>query len=405
MIQQGFKIKLKVNKRIELIFKKHCGCSRFIYNYLLGKNIEAYDDRCKFLNLSQMSKILTNLKKDPEYSWLKEVESQSLQQSIRHLIQAFENMKKNRKHFGFPRFKKKKRSRESFTISNNADNSGISNNRLILQTIGRITIVRYKKALKRLPKDYKLTSVVIFQDSDQNWYASLKIENNDNQIIPEIKDELIGIDLGILNNYTMSYSNNGQFEHDVKENVKSYSKLEKRLAFLQQELSRKVKGSNRYNKCRKLIAKIHFKIKSIRKNFNHQLSILIIKDFRIIVIEDLDLKEMLSKKSLAKRIIDPAFYQFRLFLEYKCRLYNRILIIVDRFFPSSKTCSNCGNVKSDLKISDRTYTCEVCHSIKDRDINASDNLYNIGWYKMMHSKVLKKEEYSSWRQEEYLKAA
>lgn len=407
MIQQGLKFKLDTDEIIEEIFMKHCGCSRKVYNYFLGEYIRAIEDRYKFLKYSQMGKMLTGLKKNPEYFYLKEIESSSLQNSLRNLDQALKNHRNNPGHFGKPRFKNKYRAKKSFTISNNNNNCFVNiRNELYIAKIGPVKIVKAEKVLTRLPKKYKLTSIVISKDSDQHWYATLKIENYDEIIIPEIKDEIIGIDLGIKNNYTMSYSFEGQFVNEVKDNPKAYAKLEKRIKKLSQDLSRKVKGSRNYEKAKIKLAKMHFKIKTSRTNFNHQLSSSIIKNSRLVVIEDLDLKGMIQKnKSLAKRFTDNAFYQLRQFLEYKCKWYNREIIIVDRYFASSKTCSNCGNIKKNLDISDRTYTCEKCRNVEDRDINASNNLYNIGYYKMTHGKVLNQKEYSSWRETEWHNAA
>jgi putative transposase len=246
-----------------------------------------------------------------------------------------------------------------------------------LNKIGFVNLTRASKTLKRLPKEYLVKSATVFLNSDQHWYVSVLIECENQTHLPKL-DNIVGIDLGIKNNYQACYRNeDGDLEYQTIDNPNAYEKEIKNLSKFQRRLSRKVKGSMNRDKARQKVAKKHFRIKSIRKDFNHQLSKFLINNFQMIVIEDLDLNQM-KENRLGRKISDLAFYQFRTYLDYKSKWYGRDLVIADKYFASTKICSECGFKNMNLTLNDRDYTCPSCNTHLDRDKNASKNLYQVG---------------------------
>jgi len=203
---------------------------------------------------------------------------------------------------------------------------------------------------------------------------------------------MVGIDLGIKNNYKACFMQEEKFMFETIDNPKAYDAEFKKLKKLQQRLSRKVKGSKNRDKARIKLARQHFRIKSIRADFNHRLSKFLIDNFQTIVIEDLDLDEM-KKNNLGRQISDLAFYQFRTFLVYKALWYGRDLVIADKWFASTKICAECGYKNMNLKLSDRQYTCPNCNQSLDRDENAAKNLYQLGICYLDSGEVLNSSDY------------
>lgn len=369
----GLKFRLVMNKLESELLSKHVGCYRFVYNYYLDQKIQHYNKFNETLPTNECINDLPNLK--DEYSWLREVDSTSLQQSLRNLDTSYKNFFKS--GFGFPKFKSKKTSRQSFRITNVNNNIRVSNNKIKVGKVGFLRVFKGKKRLtSRLPKIYDIKSATISRDSDQHWYISLTIEC-ENQTSLKLNNNIVGIDLGISNNYTVHYNIGSEYHTDAIDNPKSFQKAEKSLKKRHRELSRKQKCSRNREKSRIYLAKSYFKVKSIRENFNHQLSRSLIDTFQMIVIEDLDLAEM-KEHRLGKQVSDLAFYQFRTFLSYKAERFGRNISIVDRYFSSSKLCSNCRTKNPTLQITDRTWTCPSCNTHLNRDINAATNLWQAG---------------------------
>ena len=376
MINQGIKLKLKLNsKQIDYI-NKHFGCSRFIYNYFLKENIDRHNTKNPKLSLSDMVTSLPILKK--EYHWLKVVDSTMLQKTCKNLDTAYKNF--FNKISDLPKFKKKYNSYQSFNIINaNKSNIRVNiDNTVRVGKLGNLKLVRPKKQLKYLNNlsNYRILSATISRDTDYHYYVSFNIECEPKTFLPANQDK-IALDLGIKNNYTAYYEQDTNYNYWYIDNPKSFNKYQNKLAKFQRRLARKEKKSNNYIKCKEKVAKIHFKIKSIRKDFNHQLTSKLIKTFQMITIEDLDLESM-KQNNMGKQISDLAFHQFKVFLEYKAKWYGRILNKVNKYFASSKLCNNCLNINSNLTLNDRTWTCQNCNTIHDRDINAAMNLFSAG---------------------------
>lgn len=372
---KGFKIQLNPNKSQEVLLNKHVGSCRFVYNYFLDLRKQHYDFDGTRISTNDCLRELTILKKTDKCKWLQEINTPSLQQVLRDQDQAYKNFFKGRSQF--PKFKSKHKDRPSFRMTNTNDSVRFQNQTLKVGKIGFIRITRADKQLKRLPKKFIIKSATVSKDSDQHWYASVLLECENQTHLPGL-DNIVGIDLGISNNYKLCYLNqNDELDYTTIDNPRAFEKKHKRLARLQRRVSRKVKGSKNREKAKVLVSKQHFKIKSIRKDFNHKLSKNLIDNFQVIVIEDLDLAKM-KENRLGRSISDLAFYQFRTFLTYKSEWYGRNLVVAESYFASTKVCAECGHKNMNLTLKDRRYTCPSCKTNLDRDENAAKNLYQLG---------------------------
>lgn len=368
-----FDFTLKVNHKQESMLQQHVGASRFIYNQMLALKINLYNNYNTNISRIDLINLLPSLK--IIYPWLTNIESSSLQQSIINLDKAYTNFFNS--GFGFPKFKSKHRSRKSFRIVYNNNNIRIENNRLKLPKLGYFNIYSVKKRLARLPDNYNIKSVTITFESDQKWHCTLLIECENQATLP-LTYNLAGIDLGIKNNYTVAnqrFTNisNQEFSYQVINSPIPYSKYEEKLKKLNRELSRRKKGSSNWTKTKLKLTKLYGKLARIRKDFNNKLTTWLVKYHDVISIENLNLDSM-KQNNLGKKISDLNFYQFRTMLEYKCEWYKKILLIVNRFFASSKLCSSCLTKNDSLKRDDYSWTCQNCGTHHDRDENAATNL-------------------------------
>ena len=238
-------------------------------------------------------------------------------------------------------------------------------NHIRLEKIGKVKIIKDRE----LPNGYKLMSVTVSKDTTGKYFASVLIETE----IPHFEKtgKQVGIDVGLKEFATLS---NG----DVIANPKWFRNNQAKLKKLQRRLSKKKKGSSRYKKNKLKVARLHKKTANQRDWFLHNVSTKIVKDFDIISIEDLNVSGMIKNRKLSKSIADVSFAKFFSMLDYKCKWYGKEIVKIPRFAPSSKTCSSCGNVKKELKLSERIYNCDVCGHLQDRDLNASININEIG---------------------------
>ena len=368
---KSFTVRLYPTKEQEILFKKHIGAMRYIYNWALDSNNKLYKEQKKKYSITELGKQLTQYKK--EEIWLNEISYATLKEAIRNLDKAYNNFYKGRSRL--PKFKSKKISKESFYTR--CDTLYFKENVVNLEKIGK---VKYKSSY-----DIDLTQIPKFSNpyvsfNGRCWVLTFGIDINNP--LQELTNEVIGIDLGIKELATCS--NNMVFPNINKGYV--VKKLEKKLRRLQRRVSRKYlnnkKGvcyvkTNNIIKLEKRIKKLHRRLYNIRQNYIHQVTSIIVKTKPCrVVMEDLNIKGMMKNKHLSKAVQQQKFYEFIRQMKYKCE-YNGIEFIqVDRFYPSSKTCSCCGNIKKDLKLSDRTYICDKCGLIIDRDLNASINLAN-----------------------------
>ena len=368
---KSIKIRIYPDTVQKEFISKQLGCCRLIYNKLLDYKKTKYEQNKQYISLKQLGKYLTNLKKQKEYLFLNNIYSVCLQQTMCDLIKSYDNFFKL--HKGYPKFKSKKDTKQSCRFTNVIfrGKRKINGNKITL-------IKQLSNILFKCSKDDKIYlnnnekyihSVTLTKTSTEKYYLSILIDYN---IIYKGKlDTVIGLDLGIKDFIVDSNGNRYENKH-------FYKNKENKLKKLQKQLSKKMKDSKNRNKIRIKIAKVHEKIKNQRLDYLHQITSKLVNENQIICIEDLNVNGMMSNHKLAKSISDLSFYEFRRQLEYKCRWYGRDLVIIDRFYPSSKTCHNCGYIYKDLKLSERKWICLQCGKEIDRDYNASLNILDKG---------------------------
>ena len=376
---KSIKIRIYPNAVQKEFISKQLGCCRFIYNKLLDYKKTQYEQNKQSVSLSQLGKYLTNLKKQDEYLFLNDVYARCLNQTMMDLIKAYDNFFKQ--HNGYPKFKSKKDTKQSCRFPINVFNrpnyicNKIKGNRITL--IKQLKNILFKCSRKDeiyLNENQKyIHSVTLTKTSTNKYYLSILIDYNINQ--KDKLDTVIGLDLGIKDFIVDSNRNRYENKH-------FYKNKEQKLKKLQQQLSKKQNGSNNRNKLKIKLAKVHEKIRNQRLNYLHQITSKIVNENQIICIEDLNVNGMMQNHKLAKSIQELSLFEFRRQLEYKCRWYGRQLIIIDRFYPSSKTCHNCGYIYKGLRLSEREWVCPHCKSLIDRDYNASLNILNEGLKQM-----------------------
>jgi len=364
MIRKSYKYRIYPNKEQRILAEKHFGCCRFVYNWGLGLKIETYTKENNSLSFFDLSNRLTKLKNTEEFSWLNEVNAQSLHMSLRNLDNAYTRFFKDKK--GFPKFKSKKTAKKSCQFSQGV-NILFEENKIKLPKFGKI------KAILHRPFEGKVKTTTLPKTSTGKYYVSVLVETPEElPVKPEIKSETtVGIDLGLKEFAIIS---NG----DKVDNPRHLRKSEKRLKKSQRALSRKKKGSNNRTKARIKLSKRHEKISNQRKDFHHKLShkLTHTEGIDTIALESLNVPGMTKNHCLAKSVCDAGWSQFVSFLEYKAEWYDKNIIRIGRFEPSSKLCSVCGYIKKDLTLGDRVWQCPTCKTKHDRDINAAINIKN-----------------------------
>ena len=381
--------KMEINPTDEQKSKIHrtIGVSRFVYNFYIARNKEIYERKGKFISGMDFSKWLNNeyIPNNQEVKWIKEVSSKATKQAIMNGDKSFRDFFKKAK--GFPRFKKKKNQDvKAYFPKNNKTDWTIERHRVKIPTLGWIRL----KEFGYIPVNSIVKSGTVSQKADR-YYVSILVEETDIKI-SNPNNAGVGIDLGIKE---FAVCSDGiKFKNINK--TSTVKKVEKKLKREQRKLSRKYESLKIRNKniregratsqnIQKQIVKVqklHQRLTNIRTDYINKIVSSIIKQKpSYITIEDLNVKGMMKNKHLSKAIASQKFFEFKTKLMSKCKQNNIELRIVDRFYPSSKTCSNCGKIKKDLKLSDRIYKCDCGFTI-DRDLNASINLKNAKEYKI-----------------------
>lgn len=371
-------VRLYPTKEQEVFLNKSFGCVRFVYNYFLTKSQEEYKNEKKHFNCFNVQKELTKLKKLEEYKWLNEVDSSCLNISITHLDTAYKNFKKaikEKKNYKL-RYKSKHIHKDSITIQAvNTITKGVKDKTVKINfTEHKIKIPKLKSWIKFRDSriiDYKtIQSITIKRTPSGNYYASIlfRVPKKTINYQPDI-NKSIGLDFGLKNFITTSNGDKILSSEPLKKNLKKLAKLARKH-------SKKKTNSKNREKVRIKLAKQHEKISNIRKYWNHCLSKQLSDNYDFIFIEDLNISAM--TKLWGRKISDIAWYQFAAFLNYKMLQKGKYMLKIDRYFPSSKICSNCGYKKEDLSLSDRSWKCPVCNSLLGRDINAAKNILKEG---------------------------
>jgi len=358
MINKTYKFRLFPTKEQEVHLNQHFGHSRWVYNHFLNERKEQYQADKKSDNYYKQAATLTKLKKEEDTKWLKEVNSQTLQFALRSLDTAFLNF--FRGNAQFPKFKSRKH-KNTFTIPQFGKLED-----------GKIIIPKFRDGIKvKLHREVKgeIGKMSITKTPTGKYYVSIFTEQEADEL-PKTNRQ-VGIDLG-LKDFVIT-SDNNKFK-----NNRYTKKYTKQLKKAQQHLSRKQNGSNGFEKQKLKVVKIHEKIASCRLDTLHKVSKELVESYDLISVEDLNVKGMIKNHKLSKHIADASWGNFVTLLQYKCNWYGKELVKVNRFYPSSKTCGDCGWINQELKLSDREWTCKSCGVVHDRDVNASRNILKEG---------------------------
>ncbi len=338
------------------------GCARLVYNRALAARTEAWYERQERVQYEETSSMLTAWKKQEDLQFLNEVSCVPLQQGLRHLQKAFANFFSGRARY--PNFKKR----------HNGGSAEFTKSAFKWKD-GAVFLAKCVEALsiqwsRPLPEGSRPSTITVKLDPRGRWHVSLLVDNPNIQPLPAC-DKSVGLDVGVTSLLTTS-------DGDKIANPRHFKKARRKLKRVQKSLSRKKKGSNNRAKARVKVASAHGKIADSRKDFLHKLTTRLVRENQTIVVEDLAVKNMVRNHKLALSISDAAWGELVRQLDYKCEWYGRTLVKIDRWFPSSKRCGNCGYIVESLPLDIREWNCPKCEAHHDRDINAARNILAAG---------------------------
>jgi putative transposase len=362
MIQRAYRYRFYPTSEQEQLLRRTLACVRLVYNKALHTRTEAWYEHQQRVDYKQTSGMLTEWKKAVDLQFLNEVSSVPLQQGLRNLQKAFTNFWAGRTKY--PRFKKK-RSGGSAEFTRAAFKW--KDRQLWLAKCCQPLPIRWSRTL---PDDCEPSTVTVKLDASGRWFVSLLVEDPTVKHLPQT-DKAVGIDAGITSLIVTS-------DGEKVANPKHFKRLRSHLRQAEKSLSRKVKGSNNREKARLEVARIHAAIADSRTDFLNKLTTRLVRENQTIAVEDLAVKNMMKNEKLAQAIADASWSELIRQLEYKCQWYGRTLVKIDRWFPSSKRCGNCGYVVDKLPLDVREWDCPECGIHHDRDINAAHNILAAG---------------------------
>lgn len=362
IVHKAYRYRIYPNEAQQETLTRYFGCARFVYNYYRAKREESYKESGKGWSYAQCNKDLTTLRRQPETIWLKEAPSQSLQWALMDLDAGYKNFFAKRAKY--PRF----RSKHDKQVIRFYQNFGIREGKFLVPKLGLIKMAK-DRPLEGTPKQAALSKT-----KTGKYYVSIMCEV---EIEPplEVPPIAVGIDLGIKTFATLYTSEGDAFTVDNPRHLKTYMR---RLKIRQRRLSRKTKGSNSRKKAKQVVAATHEKVTGQRQNFLHQVSRYIVNNYGAICVEDLNIKGMVQNHNLAGAISDASWSEFVRQLEYKAKWGGCTVVKVDRWLPSSKTCSECGHKMEDMNLKIREWDCPSCGVRHDRDQNAAANILKEG---------------------------
>jgi putative transposase len=366
--KRAYKYRIYPTDEQKRILARTFGCARFIYNWALRLRTDAYYQQQKRIGYYETSARLTELKKQPEYSWLNEVSCVPPQQALRHLEKAFKNFFEGRANYPTWKCRHSEQSAEYTTSAFKWDGT-------------HLTLAKMDEPLeivwsRPLPDGCKPTTLTVTKDTAGRYFVSILVEE-DIKPLP-VTNTMVGLDLGLK---SMVITSSGESVG----NPQFFRKDEKKLAKAQRRLASKKKGSKNRHKAQIKVARVHARIADRRRDYQHKLSTRIVHSLpapqaglQVICIESLSVKNMLQNHCLAKSISDVGWGEFVRQLEYKAQWYGRTLIKIDKWYPSSKRCSHCGHILHSLSLDVRFWMCPECKTFHDRDINAAKNVLAAG---------------------------
>lgn len=359
-MNRAYKYRIYPNTAQRELFAKTFGCVRFIYNKMLADKIAHYHETGEMLST-------TPAQYKKEYPWLTEVDSLALCNAQLQLQSAYRNFFRDKK-IGFPKFHSKKAHRNSYTTNIVQNNIAIIGSYLKLPKAGLVKA----KFHRQIPENHRIKSVTVSMSADGKYYASILTEYE--TAAPSIElnpGRVLGLDYSSPHFYVDSEGFTAEMPH-------YYREAELILAREQRKLSRMVQGSSNYQKQKLAVARLHAKVRNQRKDWQHKMSREIANNWDIVCVEDINLNGIAQSLRLAKATNDNGFGQFRTYLAYKLAEQGKLLITIDKWYPSSKLCRKCGVINSELALADRIWTCPSCGSLNERDHNAAINIRNAG---------------------------
>ncbi|MGW2784756.1 RNA-guided endonuclease InsQ/TnpB family protein [Streptomyces populi] len=360
-VKRAFKYRFHPTNEQAAELSRTFGCVRLVYNKALEERTRAWYGEQRRISYVQSSAALTQWRKTEELAFLSEVSCVPLQQALRHLQTAFGSFFARRAKY--PRYKSRKKSRASAEYTRSAFTW--RGGKLMLAKMADPLDIRWSRPL---PEGAEPTTVTVSRDAAGRWFVSLLCQDTVTAV--PAAEAAVGIDAGITSLVTLSTGEKiANPRHERRDRA--------RLARAQRELSRKAKGSANRAKARRKVAKVHARIADRRRDFLHKLSTRLVRENQTVVIEDLTVRNLLKNGKLARAVSDASWTELRSMLEYKCAWYGRGLVVVDRWFPSSKLCGTCGTVAAKMPLNVREWTCG-CGAVHDRDVNAARNILAAG---------------------------
>jgi putative transposase len=369
---RAVKIRLYPSKTQSTQFNKLIGCYRVVYNQCLSRKINSYKERGVTENLTTLGHFIHNkLLKDDNFICLREQNTKVLKQAVHDMLSAYKNFFEQ--HSGFPKFKSKHDNKQScrFELGAISKRNVYTDYKISLANIKNVKFRCNKKYAEYLEKHKNcIRQATLKRLSCGEYYLSILV---DGDLMHQVKETVnkIGIDLGVKDFVITS-------EGEVFDNLNFKKSETKKIKKLQKQLSRKQKGSNNRNKARIKLAKVYKKIDDKKQYYLHSVSNSLIDESQVICMEDLNVKGMSKNHNIAESILEMNFGEFRRMLEYKASWYNRKIVFVDRFYPSSKTCRHCGYINKELTLNDREWVCPHCGQTISRDYNAALNILDEG---------------------------
>ncbi|HEX4206504.1 MAG TPA: RNA-guided endonuclease TnpB family protein [Ktedonobacteraceae bacterium] len=365
-VARGYKTELDLNNEQRTACMKHAGTARFAYNFGLARTIEAYRTTGKRPSAIDLHKELNALKQT-DYSWMREASKCAPQEALRDLDTAYTHFYRKLKlkaqgkfrgEVGFPKFKKRSKAIGSFRLTGSIK---VTETSVQLPRLGPLRLHEHSY----VPTNAKILNATVSEQAG-HWFVSIQVEE-EQETPTRTNTTAIGVDLGIKTLATL-------LDGMIFANPRALKHAQKRLKRLEQQKSRRKKGSKNRAKTRLQIAKTHTRIAHIRKDAAHKLTSYLVKNHALVAIEDLHVAGMLKNHKLAQAVSDSNFGEIRRQLKYKAEWYGKHLVTVDRFYPSSKTCSDCGWDHQELTLAERTFICKACGLVINRDLNAAINI-------------------------------